>query len=279
MALNIQSAIDQAKHSSQEPRQAPPPVRQLATLPGSWSKVGAMIVAWNVACGSSSNVAADARSTQEAGDDVSTAGPEAEGGGGGDASLGDHDSGGAIGDGANPGDAPGFDPYGGASGCDRSVQVGSHSCELMMPLSGGLSGTLAIATYYGCGWANGPPPMSEPLNFGLNAPGPPPWNGTSVRFDPSSPIVPGQTGTLANAAVSLWVMGDAGSVTWTTPASCILDLTSNACAPSASIPNLYVVSGTGSCSQPAQPNKGSFAPVTIGNFFFATEFQGPSSDQ
>jgi hypothetical protein len=103
--------------------------------------------------------------------------------------------------------------------------------------------------------------------------------GLLISLKPSTPIVPGTVGRISVAVALDAVYADGGQATWVTPPSCSVTLTSNACAvPTATAPNLYVLSGTGTCTQPAKPfGTNTAGAVTIGDFSFALEFE-PSSD-
>ncbi len=173
-----------------------------------------------------------------------------------------------------PGGIPGFvDPYGGASGCDGGVHVGADSCELTMPVTGGLSGVLHASMESGCDW-------SSAGAFGVDAHGPGPTMGAVVMLHPSMPVMPGETGVRGSVVISIDVLGVDGSMaSWVTPATCSIDLVSNACAPTGTMPSLYVLSGTGTCVDGAAPyGANTAAPVTIGSFSFALEFVPPVSD-
>jgi hypothetical protein len=170
------------------------------------------------------------------------------------------------------------DPYGGAYGCDSGVRTGPESCELLMPVSGALAGTLYQSGSFGCNWGNAS--NGAPLSIGIQFNGPP-WAGTTVSLVPSTPIIAGRIGPISSVAVVLDAVGqDGGRTTWLTPPTCTIEVASNACAPSAATPGLYVISGTGTCMQPATAYGGSAAPsVTVGDFDFALEFDALSSDQ
>lgn len=64
-----------------------------------------------------------------------------------------------------------------------------------------------------------------------------------------------------------------------TPVGVFCPDVSDACVSPSSLPDLYVISGTGTCTGAAQANMAGYSPVTIGSFYFAAEYQGPSSDQ
>jgi hypothetical protein len=165
------------------------------------------------------------------------------------------------------------DPYDGASGCTEAgtPPAGMHACELFMPVSGGISGTLADATGFGCTSTNGPEPATMPLSFGVRVSGPQPWMDVVAIFNPPNPIVPGQTGPLPSTTVALVAGGvDGGSLSWVTPPTCVLDIASNACTGQGT---LYVISGTGHCADAAAAYHGNTEPpVTIGDFSFAGEY-------
>ena len=170
------------------------------------------------------------------------------------------------------------DPYDGASGCDGGVQTGPRSCEIRMPVSGGLTGILSGADGYDCTSRYSAPP-SVPTGFGVTLKEQQPGVDVAILFVPSGRIVPGQTGTMSDVAVAIDVFNhDGGSPSWTTPSTCRLEITSNVCAPGASIDNLYVVSGTGHCPDVAAPyGMNTEVPVTVGDFYFASWFQSELS--
>jgi hypothetical protein len=64
---------------------------------------------------------------------------------------------------------------------------------------------------------------------------------------------------------------DGGSLTWFTPSTCVLDVTSNACTEQGTF---YVISGTGHCTDAAAPyHDNTQSPVTIGDFSFAGQYE------
>jgi hypothetical protein len=177
------------------------------------------------------------------------------------------------------GGSPSFeDPYGGASGCSGGIAASSTLCEIAVPLSGGLSGMLEGKSRFGCVWSNSAPPASAPLAFGTYGAGPPPWASISLTFTPMTPVVPGQVGPLDGVSLLLVANGtDGGKLEWSTPPSCQLRLTSNACVRGGAVGE-YAISGTGQCDDPAQPIDGNTLPaVRIGNLQFALEYTAPSA--
>jgi hypothetical protein len=158
------------------------------------------------------------------------------------------------------------DPFAGASGCDGGVAITSQTCQVRMPVSGGIDGVLSSDP--GCGWSD--------VNFGVNVRASPPWESVAIRFAPSQPFVPGRTGSLGSVAVALSATAEDGAVgpSWVTPPECTLEISSNVCGSATGPAGVWVVSGTGSCPVPAEAlhSDEDATPVTIEGFWFVAEY-------
>jgi hypothetical protein len=104
-------------------------------------------------------------------------------------------------------------------------------------------------------WLGGPPSLdqnimapscSDPGTLSLREPSP--WS-----FDFSMSLSLGTVGAQPAAAVFLTVYGaDGGQSVWTAPSgACQITFDSDVCSPIPSSPRRYVISGRGTCSQPA----------------------------
>ncbi|MGH7270895.1 MAG: hypothetical protein ACREJ3_10740 [Polyangiaceae bacterium] len=171
------------------------------------------------------------------------------------------------------------DPYGGATGCDGGVPIDPNLfCQISMPLGGGLSGTVTGTPQDNCGYYVNP---QGTLASEIDGTGVAPWRDINVIL--TSAILPGRIGTFGSVAIQIQASAaDGGGSIWKTPATCSLDLASNACGTGLASPvPYYVISGTGRCPDPAAfvaatPGL-TDAGVTIGDFSFALLIQGPSS--
>ena len=170
-----------------------------------------------------------------------------------------HDAGASDASNDTGGDAARWvDPFGGATGCPDGGFVSARpDCELVMPVSGGVS---TVAGDYCRNSAS-----TSYIWYATNGINP------DVQIQFAQPIVRGVAAANVEVGVSLLYQPlGGGAVTWTTPAgACVVSITSNVCWMYLDA-TYYLISGTGSCSAPAiaQPAKAG-APVTIGDFSFA----------
>ncbi|HEY8042520.1 MAG TPA: hypothetical protein VIF15_22115, partial [Polyangiaceae bacterium] len=145
--------------------------------------------------------------------------------------------------------------------CDAGVagDVGRR-CSLSMPVQGGLTGTLDGKT--GCGDASGTG-AGDFLSWDSSVLG----GRVSANFANG---LPDQPGTFPLTSLVIRAPGaDGGAESWTAPSgACTLTVTSVDVECQAVFRQLMrVVTGTGTCSQPAAPDAGSSAaPITIGDF-------------
>lgn len=172
--------------------------------------------------------------------------------------------GGVAGSGGGAAGSPPFvDPYMGSSGCpDGGFDIGRGACALSMPLSGGLSTLLKSPENVGCGHGDLSNLSFSPVSN---------LHETWLHF--SKPLVRGVTNEALPASVEIRVKTQSGDWRiWTTPAdSCSVTLTSNVCWYFEISDAYYLVSGTGTCSKPADAQApASDAPVVVGDFWFAT---------
>ena len=169
-----------------------------------------------------------------------------------------------------PGDAQTInEPFTGVIDCDGGSPQVSTSCALTLPLSGAVSGT--FTTWSNCTTLPGSPEAGLPESIG--------WDemsgtytvlGLSLDFNPQSPMPPDVLGTFPLLDVQLGQFTDGGSLQWTA-SSCSVTVTGSVCSPTIPHPHRRVLSGTGTCSQPAAqvlPPGNPNGPVTIGAFNF-----------
>ena len=181
-------------------------------------------------------------------------------GAGGEGAAGEAGSAGAAGALASPF----VDPYTGQSGCPSGgAAIGHGVCELSMPLSGGLSTFIKTPDDVGCRQVTTTDLSLVPISE---------QNETWFHF--SKPIVRGEVGVPLAASVELRTKAsrfDTPQVWSTAPGSCTITLASTVCWYFEVPQPYYLISGTGSCSAPAEPqadNPGT--AVTISDFWFAT---------
>jgi hypothetical protein len=97
----------------------------------------------------------------------------------------------------------------------------------------------------------------------------------NVRINFASPVVRGELGVPDQpVSVTFYTISAVGNdVTWTTPpGACTATLDSNVCWLDQGS-TYYLVSGRGSCSEPAYADLDAAAPITVGKFFsFANVF-------
>lgn len=171
---------------------------------------------------------------------------------------------------------PGFT---GVVQCSQALDAGAATygdCELSMPVSGGLSGTINVPeTFVICGssgsgsasmgvgeidWATG-------IGQGTTV-------GATVYFENGLPL--DMTGTFPAHVEVTESLSDGGTLQWVTPqGTCSIVIAGSECeSPKGEGPDggpqyARLLSGTGTCSQPAAPQTGNGAPpVTIGRFAF-----------
>ncbi|HEY6462237.1 MAG TPA: hypothetical protein VIY73_18850, partial [Polyangiaceae bacterium] len=187
--------------------------------------------------------------------------------------------GGSSGGGGDDGGVPTFS---GVTSCGPDVDAGSIAtaeCDLSMPVQGGLSETIHVPdSAVICGSA-GDASGVETIDWGTG-------NGSggtiqvTVTFE--SPLPLDQAGTFPAHVTIAENSGDGSAVEWQTPAgACSIVIAGSVCiesgaatADGGSSQTRRVVSGTGSCTQPASPagdaggSGGQGAAVTIGSFAF-----------
>ncbi|HEX8793072.1 MAG TPA: hypothetical protein VF765_19140 [Polyangiaceae bacterium] len=177
---------------------------------------------------------------------------------------------------------PGFT---GVVSCSQPVDAGAGDvfghCELSMPVSGGLSGTInvpEVAVICGSsgstsGTGVGEIDWSTAIGQGTTV-------GATVFFDNGLPL--DMTGTFpAHVEIDESSSGG-GMLQWVTPqGGCSIVIAGSECvsSPGKGVDGgpqyARILSGTGTCSQPAAPQSGtSGAPITIGTFAFL-EAVGP----
>lgn len=126
-------------------------------------------------------------------------------------------------------------------------------CELVMPLSGALVGT-ARAKVGACGQVAYAPFVIADMAV--------------ISFHLNEVVCPGATGTLSMHSISIIVGDPKVPQIWTTPeGACVITVDSNVCQSDA-LGKRAVLTGHGSCRQPARPESGSDAPVYISDFTF-----------
>ena len=160
------------------------------------------------------------------------------------------------------------EPFTGVIGCDGGGPAVSTDCALTLPVTGAISGTFTgfstCTTLPGLVEAGLPEVVGWSNNSGS------PQLFMSVSFNPLSPPPPDQLGTFPLFQVELDQSNDASGFHWSAP-TCSITITGSVCSPTIARPHRRVISGTGSCSQPAAPDPGiggTDASVTIGDFSF-----------
>jgi hypothetical protein len=158
------------------------------------------------------------------------------------------------------------EPFNGVIGCDGGgVQV-SGDCALTLPLTGAVSGT--FTTWSDC--TSVPGSVDAGLQESVS------WDEKlgsatvlelSLDFNPQS-LPPDELGTFPLLDLQLGQSTDAGARQWTA-SSCSITIMGSVCSPTLAHPHRRVISGTGTCSQPAVevlPPGNPDGPVTIGAF-------------
>jgi hypothetical protein len=141
-------------------------------------------------------------------------------------------------------------------GCpDGGFPAGAAPCDLLMPVSGGVS---TLEGNY-CGYTQ----TTSALYYRSNGINP------ELVISLSPPLTPGVLGGPFAAGVALET-ARSPYIKWATPAgACTVKLESNVCWFYLDT-KYYLVSGRGHCSEPAAPQPANAAqPVTIGDFGFA----------
>lgn len=169
---------------------------------------------------------------------------------------------------------PGFT---GVVSCSQPLDAGAGGaygdCQLSMPVSGGLSGTLDVPEVaVVCGSSNGSTGVGE-IDWATGI-GQSTTVGATVFFDDGLPL--DTTGTFPAHVEIDESFSDGGVLQWMTPqGGCSIVIAGSECLSAGKSPfdggTRYsrLLSGTGSCSQPAAPKTGTSAPpITIGNFAF-----------
>jgi hypothetical protein len=130
-----------------------------------------------------------------------------------------------------------------------------------MPVQGGLTGTLDGET--GCGAANG-----TATGASLT------WDSSTLGGRVSASFangLPMQPGTYPLTSLTIEADAEGGTASWTAPSgACTVVVTTDDIECQAVLgEELQVLTGTGTCTQPAAPDSGNgAAPITIGDFQF-----------
>lgn len=180
------------------------------------------------------------------------------------------------------GDDGGIPTFTGVTPCGQAVDAGALAeveCALSMPVQGGLSETIHVPNVVIVCGSSGDAQGVGTVDFGTGT-----GNGGSVEvtftFETEMPY--DQAGTFPAHVAIAQTAGDGGAVQWQTPpGACSIVIAGSLCLESAAGsldggPRIHrILSGTGTCSQPAAPLAGNAgAPVTIGSFAFASSI-GP----
>lgn len=175
------------------------------------------------------------------------------------------------------GDDGGVPSFTGVTPCGTAVDAGSLAqaeCALTMPVSGGLSETIHVPNVLiVCGSGSDATGIGS-VDFETNT-----GDGTSVSasitFESSVPY--DTAGTFPAHVGVATTAGDGASMQWQTPAAaCNIVIAGSVCltlppsdADGGTTRTKRVLSGTGSCSQPAAPQSGNTGqPVDVGSFQF-----------
>ncbi|MGH7296872.1 MAG: hypothetical protein ACRELB_18175 [Polyangiaceae bacterium] len=174
------------------------------------------------------------------------------------------------------GDDGGIPSFTGVTPCGQSVDAGTLAeveCALSMPVQGGLSDTIHVPKLViVCGSSSDAQGVST-VDFGTGT-----GDGGSVdvtlAFESELPY--DQAGTFPAHVLIAEGSADGGSAQWQTPpGACSVVVAGSLCIQTLSgsfdggARTRRVLSGTGSCTQPAAPLAGNpAAPVTIGSFTY-----------
>jgi hypothetical protein len=146
----------------------------------------------------------------------------------------------------------------GLTGCDAGSPAVTTECALSVPLTGAISGT--FSDFSSCGsstvslsWGN-LGVSSVDLSLSLM--------GAAFPVD--------QLGTFPLQSLDVTQVADGGSLRWTVPpAGCSVTIQGSICSPTTVFQHRRVLSGTGTCTQPAAPQTGNTEPpLAIGDFTF-----------
>jgi hypothetical protein len=174
---------------------------------------------------------------------------------------------------------------------DGGASEGGPACQVLASVAGDASGVIACtdsgsadAAGPACGFSaclSGGLPYDLGPQAGCGSAGldtlywvdqNPTITQTSFNLHLSSNMPLDQVGPLPVASVEITkgLGADGGVAKWQTPpGACSATIASSTCAPTAVFPKARVLTGTGSCTQPAAPESGtSGAPVDIGDFVF-----------
>jgi hypothetical protein len=154
-------------------------------------------------------------------------------------------------------------PVGDASACYRgapgAVDAGDNVCALSMPLQGGITNLPRIS---GCG-------SSGVSSLDLDWVTMPTDRWTVTLHLPT--MIADRTGPIPIDSIEITKqLDDGGSYGWKTPpGACSVTITKNICAPASIFDHRRVLTGEGTCSQPAAPEPGNpGTPAVIGDFSF-----------
>lgn len=189
-------------------------------------------------------------------------------------------SGGEGGGGSSGGDDGGISGSTGVVACGQPVDAGALAqveCALSMPVEGGLSTTIHVPNgAIACGSASDAQGVSE-LDFGTSL-GDAGSGSVDAIITFESELPYDQVGTFPADVRVEHGYGDGGAAQWQTPpGACSIVVAGSLCIESTA--GLFdggeqarrILSGTGSCSQPAAPLAGNTAAaITIGSFAFVS---------
>jgi hypothetical protein len=150
----------------------------------------------------------------------------------------------------------------GVTPCSAGADAGTEICKLSMPLTGGISETIGAI---GCGDINGTELTWQTGGFGKGT------LDVSVEADFAMKIPVDQVGTYPVTLQITQATADGGVPdSWQTPTgACSLTIAGSICSPTEVFANRRVLSGSGTCSQPAAPQMGNTGqPIMIGEFQF-----------
>jgi hypothetical protein len=176
---------------------------------------------------------------------------------------------------------------------DAGTSDGAPACQVLTSVAGDASGVVACTDSgagtgdggaIGCGFSaclSGGLPYDFGPQAGCGGVGldtiywfdqNPTITQTSFNLHLSSNMPIDQVGPLPVASVEITkgLGADGGMAAWKTPpGACTATIASSTCAPTTVFPRRRILTGTGSCTQPAAPESGtSGTPVGIGDFVF-----------
>jgi hypothetical protein len=170
--------------------------------------------------------------------------------------------GGCSGNGSTPaldgGPPPADGGFTGLIGCDAGSPMVSTQCAMSIPLTGGVSGTFSTVAACGSSVAS--------LSWNLGAAS---GLGVGITFMGAAAPVD-QLGTFPLERLDITQLTDAGVLRWSAPpTACSVTIEGSICSPTMVFTHRRVLSGTGTCLEPAAPQVGTTAPaITIGDFSF-----------